>query len=50
MQASCAIVRILQTFPDLRLPPGTLNETAGKEEQSLSMLVAAKDGVGVLLV
>jgi hypothetical protein len=50
MQASCAIVRILQAFPNLRLPPGTLIEAVGKEEQSLSMLVAPRDGVSVLLV
>jgi hypothetical protein len=50
MQASCAIVRILQAFLDPRLPPGTSIESVGKEEQCLSMLVAPKDGVDVLLV
>jgi hypothetical protein len=49
MEASYAIIRILQAFPKLRLPPGTPNEPVGMEEQSLSMLVAPQNGVDVLL-
>jgi hypothetical protein len=50
MQASGAIVRILQAFPNLMISPRTPIEAVGKEEQILSMLVAPKDGVKVLLM
>jgi hypothetical protein len=49
MEASYTLVRVLQAFPTLRLPPGTPNEPVGQEEQSVSMLVAPQGGVDVLL-
>ena len=49
MEASCAVVRILQAFPKLRLPPGTLNEPVGNERQSYTIGLAPVDGVKVLL-
>ncbi|KAF2799624.1 n-alkane-inducible cytochrome P450 [Melanomma pulvis-pyrius CBS 109.77] len=49
MEASYAIIRVLQAFPGIRLPPGSPNEPVGAEKQSLSMLVAPQNGVDVLL-
>ena len=49
MEASYAIIRILQTFPKMRLPPSYVNKPAGAEKQNLSMLVAPEGGVDVLL-
>jgi hypothetical protein len=49
MEASYAIVRILQAFPDIRLPPGVPNEPVGQERQSFTIVLAPLDGVEVLL-
>ena len=49
MEASYAVIRILQAFPNLRLPSDVPNEPVGAEGQSLGMLLAPQDGVKVLL-
>lgn len=49
MEASYAIIRILQAFPNMRLPPGVPNLPAGEEPQSLSIILFPGDGVKVLL-
>ena len=49
MEASYTIIRLLQTFPNIRLPPGVPNEPVGVEEQDLGMLVAPHGSVDVLL-
>ena len=49
MEASYAIIRILQTFPNIRLPPETPNEPVGAEEQKYTIGLAPAEGVKVLL-
>jgi hypothetical protein len=49
MEASYAIVRILQAFPNLRLPPGVPNEPVGAEKQSFTIVLSPLEGVDVLL-
>ena len=41
MEASCAIVKILQTFPNLRLPDGYQIELTGQEKQTLGILITS---------
>ena len=41
MEASCAIVNILQTFPNVRLPDGYQIEPTGQEKQALGILVTS---------
>ena len=45
MEASYAIIRILQAFPNVRLPPGIPNEPIGKEGQIYTIGLAPADGV-----
>jgi len=49
MEASYAIVRILQAFPNLTLPPGVPNEPVGAEKQSFTIILSPLEGVDVLL-
>ena len=49
MEASYAIIRILQTFPNIRLPPGISNEPVGTERQVYTIGLVPADGVQVLL-
>lgn len=49
MEASYAIVRILQKFPRARLPPGVPNEPVGSERQNLTIVLSSADGTKVLL-
>ena len=49
MEASYGIIRILQTFPNLRLPPGEPVEPTGQEKQSLTIVVSSAEGCRVLL-
>lgn len=49
MQASYGIVRIIQTFPDLRLPPDHVWEEPGTEKHALTLVLASGDGCKVLL-
>ena len=49
MEASCAIVRILQTFLNIRLPPGYSTEPPGMERQIVTIVVSSADGCKVRL-
>jgi hypothetical protein len=49
LEASCAIVRIIQTFPQLRLPPGIPIVPPGEEKQALTIVVSSAEGCKVLL-
>ncbi|KAI2630920.1 cytochrome P450 [Hypoxylon sp. NC1633] len=50
MEASYAMIRLLQAFPKVRLPPGITNEPVGAERQSFSIVLSPLDGVKVLLI
>ena len=49
MEASCAVVRILQTFPNIRLPSGHIIVPTGQERQDLTIVVSSADGCKVKL-
>ena len=49
MESSYAIIRILQRYPNIRLPPGEANEPPGAEKQHLSIVLTNADGVKVIL-
>ncbi|KAL8951544.1 MAG: hypothetical protein Q9222_002482 [Ikaeria aurantiellina] len=49
MEASYAIIRIIQAFPKMRLPPGELQLPTGQEKQSLTIVVSSAEGCHVLL-
>lgn len=49
MEASYAIVKIVQTFPKLRLPPEIEKVGTGQERQNLTIVVTSADGCKVLL-
>jgi hypothetical protein len=49
MEASYALIRMLQAFPEIRLPPGVPNEPVGAEEQNYTISLAPTNGVKVLL-
>ena len=49
MEASCAVVRILQTFPKIRLPPEHAVVPTGQERQNLTIVVSSADGCKVRL-
>lgn len=49
MEASCAVVRILQTFPKIRLPPEHVTVPTGQERQNLTIVVSSADGCKVRL-
>ncbi|KAI9795453.1 MAG: hypothetical protein M1835_005787 [Candelina submexicana] len=49
MEASCGIVRIIQKFPKLKLPPEIPQEPTGLEKQSLTIVVSSAEGCKVLL-
>ncbi|KAL8826825.1 MAG: hypothetical protein Q9191_003562 [Dirinaria sp. TL-2023a] len=49
LEASYGLIRILQTFPNLRLPPGEPVEPTGQEKQSLTIVVSSAEGCRVLL-
>ncbi|OQE24807.1 hypothetical protein PENFLA_c009G03510 [Penicillium flavigenum] len=48
-EASHAIIRIIQTFPELRLPPETPIVPPGEEKQALTIVVMSAEGCKVLL-
>lgn len=48
-EASYAIIRIIQAFPKLRLPPGTVIVPPGEEKQALTIVVSSAEGCKVLL-
>ncbi|SPO05308.1 related to cytochrome P450 alkane hydroxylase [Cephalotrichum gorgonifer] len=49
MEASYAAVRILQTYPNIRLPPDIPNEPVGAERQNLTIVLSSAEGAKVLL-
>lgn len=49
MEISYAIIRILQAFPNIRLPPGEQNLPVGQELQDLSIILFPGEGVKVQL-
>ncbi|KAL8993141.1 MAG: hypothetical protein Q9169_006573 [Polycauliona sp. 2 TL-2023] len=48
METSCVVVRILQSFPNLRLPDHVLVEPTGQEQQSLGILITSAEGCKTL--
>ncbi|KAE8146091.1 cytochrome P450 [Aspergillus avenaceus] len=48
-EASYAIIRIIQAFPGLRLPPELTVVPPGEEKQSLTLVVSSAEGCKVLL-
>lgn len=49
MEASYGIARIIQTFPDIRLPPDHMWEVPGTEKHALTLVLASADGCKVML-
>lgn len=49
MEASCAVIRIIQTFPNIRLPPDYPVVPTGQEKQALTIFLSSADGCKVLL-
>lgn len=49
LETSYAVVRILQAFPTLKLPPGEAVEPVGSERQTLALVVSPADGCRVKL-
>ena len=49
MEATYSIVRILQTFPNMRLPPGLELEEVGTERQTLTLTLSIANGCKVQL-
>lgn len=49
MEASYGIVRILQKFPNIRLPPDVPVEPTGQEKQNLTVVVSSAEGCKVLV-
>jgi cytochrome P450 len=48
-EGSYAIVKMIQAFPNLRLPPEIQKEKTGQEKQSLTILVSSAEGCKVRL-
>ena len=46
-EAAYVTVRILQRFPDLRLPPGEKVELVGVEKQTMTLVVSITEGCRV---
>lgn len=49
MEASCAIIRLFQEFPLIRLPPNYPIVPTGQEKQELTVFLKSADGCKVLL-
>lgn len=49
MEASYAIIKILQAFPNVRIAPGVPNEPVGAEKQAYTIGLSPADGVHVVL-
>ncbi|KAH7324595.1 cytochrome P450 [Stachybotrys elegans] len=49
MEASYAIIRVLQAYPGIRLAPGVANEAVGLERQTYTIGLTPADGVHVAL-
>lgn len=48
-EASCVITRLIQAFPNIRLPPEIEVERTGQEKQCLTIVVSSAEGCKVLL-
>jgi hypothetical protein len=48
-EASVAAIRILQRYPNIRLPPSEPNEPVGAEKQNLTITLSSAEGTKVLL-
>ena len=48
-EASYATVRVIQAYPNIRLPPNVVPEPVGQEKQSITIVVSSADGCKVLL-
>jgi hypothetical protein len=49
LEASYAIVRIIQAYPDVRVPDDEPDVEIGKEKQTLTLVVASGEGCRVVL-
>jgi hypothetical protein len=49
MEGSYVVVRIVQTFPNVRLPPGIEMEETGQERQNLIIVLSSAECCKVLL-
>lgn len=49
MEASYAVIRIVQSFPDLALPVDEKVEAVGAERQQLTMVISPADGCRIQL-
>jgi len=49
MEASYAVIRVLQAYPNIRLAPGVPNEPVGAEKHSYTIGLSPADGVRVSL-
>ena len=49
MEASYALIKILQVYPSMSLPLGVTNEAVGKEKQSYAIGLYPSEGVCVKL-
>ena len=49
MEASCAIIRLVQKFPQIRIPPECPVVMTGQEKQELTVFLKSADGCKVLL-
>jgi cytochrome P450 len=47
MEVSYTVVRLLQAFPIITLPPGEKNEPVGTEKQRLTLVLSSADGCRV---
>jgi len=47
MEASYAVIRILQVFPNIRIASGVSNEPVGAERQTYTIGIYPMDGVHV---
>jgi len=47
MEADYVIVRLLQSFADIRLPKGEVVELVGVEKQVATLFISIKDGCKV---
>lgn len=49
MLASCAIVRVIQAFPNIKSVPGEVLEEPGTERQHLTLTLSNAQGCKVIL-
>jgi hypothetical protein len=47
MEVSYTVVRLLQSFPTIKLPKGELVEPVGTERQTLTLVLSSADGCRV---